>query len=123
MVTRSNNKTSYFLTATVFLLLNILGLTFIDQAYQAKQQEQREDLDFIAQKQALITQHELEEYLSANFTLATIVNEKEGELGTLILTAHHNKLHKIVSQEVSAFQRRFRRSKDSHIAYLMSFQD
>ena len=54
------------MTATVFLLLNILGFTIIEQAYQVKLQQQREDLSLIAQKQALITQHELEEYLSSS---------------------------------------------------------
>ena len=80
MLGQLNRKTAFSIVTIIFMGLSILKLSLLNRAYQVYLQEQMGDLDIVSQKQALVINHELEEYLLSGFALATIVNELNGNL-------------------------------------------
>ena len=99
----SIKKISYLFTGIIFLLLNIVGLSLINQAHQVYVYKQREKLFTLAQKQVFAIQDELEEFLFASFTLAVAVNETKGELSPLKFQSLAKQLKRQYPQ-ISSFQ-------------------
>jgi PAS domain S-box-containing protein len=76
----SNNKNTYLLTGVIFIVLNLLGFSFINQTRQLHIKERKEDLSSIAQKKVFVLDHELEEYIFASFALGAVINQSKGNL-------------------------------------------
>ncbi len=76
----SNKKISYLFTGIIFLVLNIIGLSLMNKSKQAYLNQEKEDLLELVQKQVLVAEHELEEYIFASFALGLLVTETGGNL-------------------------------------------
>ena len=104
MVNRlSNKKISYLFTGIIFLLLNFMGITLLNQAGQIYLTQQRETLFYSAQKQAFKAQNQLEELVLTSSALATMVDEANGDLTTNEFNALAQKL-KAKYPHIGSFQ-------------------
>ena len=78
----SSKKKVYLLTGIIFLVLNLVGFTGLNKARQVYFKDKKEELLILAQKQATVIHHELEEYIFAVFPFGSIMNQVEGNLST-----------------------------------------